>query len=128
MMCPIRCEAGRTTPDRGHRLEPSTDGVKRGHSPHTGSITEQKSSRLVSIETPPWVVGVRRPGHAWTPSTGRSEAGAISADDVWAAGLSSPGGSLIVHWNGSAWGQSLIGPGYLEGVAGSSAANVWAVG
>ena len=67
-------------------------------------------------------------GHAYTTFPGRLySVAAISADDVWAAGLSSPGGSLIVHWNGRAWRQSLIGPGYLEGVAGSSAANVWAV-
>jgi hypothetical protein len=66
---------------------------------------------------------------AYTAFPGRLySVAAISADDVWAAGLSSPGGSLIVHWNGSAWSQSLIGPGYLEGVAGSSAGNVWAVG
>jgi hypothetical protein len=53
---------------------------------------------------------------------------AISADDVWAAGLGEPGGSLIVHWNGRTWSRSLVGPGYLIGVAGSSARNAWAVG
>jgi hypothetical protein len=52
---------------------------------------------------------------------------AISARDAWAVGLS-PGGSLIVHWNGTAWSQSLIGAGYLPGVAASSARDVWAVG
>jgi hypothetical protein len=52
---------------------------------------------------------------------------AISANDVWAVGLE-PDSSLIVHWNGSAWSQSLTGTGYFYGVAGSSASDVWAVG
>jgi hypothetical protein len=30
-------------PTRGYRLEPSTSGVKRGHTPHADSITGQKS-------------------------------------------------------------------------------------
>ncbi len=52
---------------------------------------------------------------------------AISANDVWAVGLE-PDSSLIVHWNGSAWSQSLAGSGYFEGVAASSPRDVWAVG
>jgi hypothetical protein len=52
---------------------------------------------------------------------------AVSARDVWAAGLST-GGSLIVHWNGSAWSRSFAGGGYFSGLAASSARDVWAVG
>jgi hypothetical protein len=52
---------------------------------------------------------------------------AISASDAWAVGLE-PNSSLIVHWNGSTWSQSLTGLGYFYGVAGSSARDVWAVG
>jgi hypothetical protein len=51
---------------------------------------------------------------------------AISADDVWGAGLG-PSGALITHWDGRAWSQTLPGPGYLLGVADSSARDVWAV-
>jgi hypothetical protein len=52
---------------------------------------------------------------------------AVSARDVWAVGLS-PDGSLIVHWDGDGWSQSLAGLGFLTGVADSSARDVWAVG
>jgi hypothetical protein len=69
-------------------------------------------------------------GQAYPAFPGRLySVAAVSADDVWAAGLSEPGGSLIVHWNGRRWSQSQTGgPGYLIGVAGSSAVNAWAVG
>jgi hypothetical protein len=57
-MCPVRCRAGRTTrgrrrpdlPTRGHRLEPSTGGVERGHAPHAGSITGQKPFEAISVD------------------------------------------------------------------------------
>jgi hypothetical protein len=52
---------------------------------------------------------------------------AISARDVWAAGLND-GGSLLLHWNGAAWSQYLTSTGYFIGVAASSARDVWAVG
>ena len=52
---------------------------------------------------------------------------AVSASNVWAVGLE-PSNSLIVHWNGSTWSQSLVGAGYFQGVSASSADNVWAVG
>ena len=52
---------------------------------------------------------------------------AVSARDVWAVGLR-PNSSLIVHWNGADWSQSVAGPGYFIGVADSSARDVWAVG
>ena len=80
---------------------------------------------------PAATAAVTRPAsqQAYTTFPGRLySVAAVSADDVWAAGLSSPGGSLIVHWDGSAWSRSLIGPGYLEGVAASSATDAWAVG
>jgi len=65
---------------------------------------------------------------AYTTFSGRLYAVvAISHRDVWAVGLH-PDSSLIVHWNGSAWSQSLAGAGYFTGVAASSARDVWAVG
>jgi hypothetical protein len=84
-----------------------------------------------TVPGPAATAAVTRPAsqQAYTTFPGRLySVAAVSADDVWAAGLSSPGGSLIVHWDGSAWSQSLIGPGYLEGVAASSARDAWAVG
>jgi hypothetical protein len=51
---------------------------------------------------------------------------AHSASDVWAVGLD-PSGSLIMHWNGTAWTSSSE-PGFLEGVAVTSPDNAWAVG
>jgi hypothetical protein len=52
---------------------------------------------------------------------------AISDSDAWAVGLD-PGGSLIMHWNGSAWSQYLTTPGFFNATAASSARDVWAVG
>ena len=60
---------------------------------------------------------------------------AISARDVWAAGLTTSSGptrDVILHWNGTNWKRSAL-PAYtpngiLHGVAASSAGNVWAVG
>ena len=52
---------------------------------------------------------------------------AVSARDVWAAGLG-PDGSLALHWDGYAWAQYQTSPGYFIGVAASSARDVWAVG
>jgi hypothetical protein len=51
---------------------------------------------------------------------------ALSASDIWAVGLN-PSGSLIMHWNGTAWTSSSE-PGFLEGVAVTSPDNAWAVG
>ena len=53
---------------------------------------------------------------------------AISADDVWAVGLTG-GGSLAVHWNRSTWSEyDDTSTGCYNGVAASSAGDVWAVG
>jgi hypothetical protein len=52
---------------------------------------------------------------------------AVSPQDAWAVGLE-PSRSLIVHWNGKAWSQSLAGLGFYYGVAAGSASDVWAVG
>jgi hypothetical protein len=52
---------------------------------------------------------------------------ALSRSDAWAVGLH-PNSSLIVHWNGKAWTQSLAGSGYFIGVAADSADDAWAVG
>ena len=52
-----------------------------------------------------------------------------SASDVWAAGIGSPGQSLIMHWSGSSWTTSFTDPvGYFQGVAAVTASNAWAVG
>jgi hypothetical protein len=67
-------------------------------------------------------------GSAYTTFPGRLySVAAISASDAWAAGLGASG-SLIVHWDGSAWSQSLAGQGYFQDVAASSGRDVWAVG
>lgn len=54
---------------------------------------------------------------------------AISPADVWAVGLTS-GGTLELHWNGSTWTKYPVATvnGYFNGVASTSAGNVWAVG
>ena len=52
---------------------------------------------------------------------------ATDAHNVWAAGLTTHK-SLIVHWNGTAWTQSLASPGYFNGVATDSRSDAWAVG
>jgi hypothetical protein len=54
---------------------------------------------------------------------------AISASDVWAVGLGNEG-TLELHFNGSKWTQSPVATknGYFDGVASTSAGNVWAVG
>jgi hypothetical protein len=54
---------------------------------------------------------------------------AIAANDVWAVGLGT-GGTLELHFNGSKWTQSPVATknGYFDGVASTSASNVWAVG
>jgi hypothetical protein len=52
---------------------------------------------------------------------------AVSPTDAWAVGLH-PNSSLIVHWNGHSWTQSLAGAGYYNGVAADSADDAWAVG
>jgi hypothetical protein len=59
---------------------------------------------------------------------------AVSASDIWAVGHTggASSGALIEHWNGTVWSvvtnPALSGFGYLTGVAGTSANNVWAVG
>jgi hypothetical protein len=54
---------------------------------------------------------------------------AIAANDVWAVGLGN-GGTLELHFNGSKWTRYPVATanGYFDGVASSSAGNVWAVG
>ena len=53
---------------------------------------------------------------------------ASSASNVWAAGLH-PDSSMIVHWNGKAWTQSLTNTlGYFLGVATDSRTDAWVVG
>jgi hypothetical protein len=58
---------------------------------------------------------------------------ATSASNAWATGDNGSGGSLIVHWNGTAWKQ-VPSPSpsdtanFLNGVAATSASNAWAVG
>ena len=59
---------------------------------------------------------------------------AVSANDVWAVGYNANAvgvGTVIEHWNGTAW-SIVPGPvadyNYLSGVAAVSANDVWAVG
>jgi hypothetical protein len=56
---------------------------------------------------------------------------ATSASDIWAVGLD-PGGSLIEHWNGTAWTRvpspTPAPAGALERVAVVSPSDAWAVG
>jgi len=52
---------------------------------------------------------------------------ANSANDVWAVGLND-NGSLVMHWNGSAWTSTSTGLGFLYDVATTGASNAWAVG
>jgi hypothetical protein len=85
------------------------------------------------------------PAAAWTEpiaaSSGFTAVGglegvaAVSARNAWAVGftgsISGAHGSLIVHWNGTAW-RRVPSPdsrgGWLSGVAATSAGNAWAVG
>jgi hypothetical protein len=59
---------------------------------------------------------------------------AAAEDDVWAVGSvgTDAGGSrnLILHWDGSAWVVSLLGPrlSYLQGVTAAGPSDAWAVG
>lgn len=55
-----------------------------------------------------------------------------SADDLWAVGRAQPVGTLVLHWNGTAW---VVAPspqtgenGYLETVLDLGTGNVWATG
>jgi hypothetical protein len=57
---------------------------------------------------------------------------ATSASNAWAVGDNGSGGSLIAHWNGTAW-QRVTSPNpsdinILFGVAATSASSAWAVG
>ncbi|HTG46313.1 MAG TPA: hypothetical protein VK646_01485 [Actinomycetota bacterium] len=51
----------------------------------------------------------------------------ISGTDVWAVGRSDAG-TLLEHWNGSAWTASTVGGGSLTGIAAFATDDVWAVG
>jgi hypothetical protein len=96
-------------------------------------------------QAPPPPVSYRWNGTAWslvaTPTLGVSSAlmavSASTATDAWATGFSVLGrhnrGTLIEHWNGSAWSvnTSLVVTGsaaQLNGVADLSPTNAWAVG
>ena len=92
------------------------------------------------------VLVLRWNGSKWTrtaaPSPGSNSelegVAALSARNVWAVGAFSTSKgtkTLIEHWNGTKWAQlpspnprDLNGDIVLDGVAGTSASNVWAVG
>jgi hypothetical protein len=99
-----------------------------------------------SLEGPSRALIVAWNGRAWRPARlpalGNRAVlpgvAAISATNAWAVGeyggpaSSSEGKTLLLHWNGAAW-RRVASPvraaaGALEGVAASSATNVWAVG
>ena len=73
---------------------------------------------------------------AWTvvasPGIGTLNAVAsISANDVWAVGVSSTTTTLTQHWNGSVWTvvpSPTVANGKFLGVAGAATNDVWAVG
>jgi hypothetical protein len=68
------------------------------------------------------------PADGYSPVGGRFYGVAASSPwDVWAVGLSSTG-SLIQHWNGTAWSTSLDASGYLWGVSARYWNDAWAVG
>ncbi len=54
---------------------------------------------------------------------------AVAPNDVWAVGLTD-GGTLELNWTGSSWVEYPVATanGYFNGVASTSARNVWAVG
>jgi len=70
---------------------------------------------------------------SFTVSGGLDGVAATSASNAWAVGGNGKGGSLIAHWNGTAW-QQVPSPdpsdtdNTFSGVAATSAGNAWAVG
>ena len=127
-------------------------------SPNPGSNYNEIDAIATVATSNAWAVGFQRStgllfhvlvehwnGTAW--SVVRSPSGepvgsellgiaAVSAGNIWAVGHSmdevGESGSLIEHWNGSAWSvvssPALSAYGYLAGVAAVSASDVWAVG
>jgi hypothetical protein len=56
---------------------------------------------------------------------------AVAANDIWAGGVDYFGGTLLVHWNGSAWSQEPSpsnGSTEIRGLAATAGNDVWAVG
>jgi hypothetical protein len=84
---------------------------------------------------------VRWNGKRWmlttTPNGSLSDIAALSPRDIWAVGYKvlppsdEPAGTLIMHWNGLRWLEVNLPTGRnssLNGVAGTSETDVWAVG
>jgi hypothetical protein len=127
-------------------------------SPSPGNLDNSLHGVAAISGTNAWAVGqyssgsgsnvlvLRWNGSNWTrkgaPSPGSNSElegiAALSPRDVWAVGgfsTSKGGKTLIEHWNGTKWAQvsspnprDLNGDIILDGVAGTSASNVWAVG
>ena len=82
-------------------------------------------TRLAQAQSAPWTVVA-------SPGVGTLNAVAsISANDVWAVGVSSTTTTLTEHWNGGAWSvvpSPTVANGKFLGVAGAATNDVWAVG
>lgn len=82
----------------------------------------------LAVATLPASAAPHRPAASPPGFPGRLYGGtAISSTDAWAVGLGRTG-SLILHWNGKAWGTALHSNGFLDAAAATSAKDVWAVG
>ncbi len=82
-------------------------------------------TRLAQAQSAPWTV-------VSSPGVGTLNAAAsLSANDVWAVGVSSTLTTLAEHWNGTAWSvvpSPTVANGKFLGVAGAATNDVWAVG
>ena len=99
-----------------------------------------------AVGNPPMLVSsalvVHWNGAAWSPVVSPMLAGgaalasitALSPDNMWAVGhqgSSAAGTPLVEHWNGSQWSvvpSPVVDQGYLLGVSGGRADDIWAVG
>jgi hypothetical protein len=131
---------------------PNAGGASNGNTLYSVSATSAASAWAVGYYgkgTATRTLVERWNGAAWklqnSPNPGGASnrnqllgVAAISASDAWAVGWygnGTAGGTLVEHWNGTAWTvQNSPSPGgaskghLLDGVAATSATNAWAVG
>jgi hypothetical protein len=91
-----------------------------------------------SSATNVWAAGVsvalHLSGTTWSLTSGAVDTTlglwGSAPDDLWAVGLDSAGsGNAVTHWDGSAWTAVPVpAGGGLQGVRGTAAGDVWAVG